>query len=224
MDILAALFIDGIDLRQVEGPSTRIDLTGVQFSAAAPAPVPVTVEPHLVVIVHNPADGRPSAALEVVYRRLEGCGLGDFCFELHSHKTTRRRVVEELRRVLELPRRKSMVKDELIERLKETRAALNRYAREVGEPVAPLGLSPRAAIGRLAALEAVPEVAVYLRGAVDWDRERYESHTAVSAGAGRHPCRGQKVAWSLEVVLPVYRGAPPGGNKLWGVRGEGLRG
>ena len=38
MDILAALFIEGIDLRQVEGPSTRIDLTGVQFSAAAPSP------------------------------------------------------------------------------------------------------------------------------------------------------------------------------------------
>ncbi len=47
MDILAALFIEGIDLRQVEGPSTRIDLTGVQFSAVAPSPVPVTVEPHL---------------------------------------------------------------------------------------------------------------------------------------------------------------------------------
>ena len=69
MNILAALFIEAIDLRQVAGPSTRIDLSGVQFSAAAPAPVPVTVEPHLVVIVHNPPDGRPSAALEVTYLR-----------------------------------------------------------------------------------------------------------------------------------------------------------
>jgi len=67
--ILAALFMDGIDLRQVAGPSTRIDLTGVQFSGPAPSPVPVTIEPHLVVIVHNPDDGRPSAALEVVYWR-----------------------------------------------------------------------------------------------------------------------------------------------------------
>ena len=69
MNILAALFIDGIDLRQVDGPSTRIDLRGVQFSATAPGPVPVTVEPHLCVIVHNPADGKPSAALEVIYLR-----------------------------------------------------------------------------------------------------------------------------------------------------------
>ena len=69
MEILAALFIDDIALRPVDGPSTRIDLTGVQFSAPAPAEVPVTVEPHLVVIVHCPADDVGSGALEVVYRR-----------------------------------------------------------------------------------------------------------------------------------------------------------
>jgi hypothetical protein len=69
MEILAALFIEGIDLRQVAGPSTRIDLTGVQFSAAAPSPVPVTLEPHLCVIVHCPPDGRTNGALEVVYTR-----------------------------------------------------------------------------------------------------------------------------------------------------------
>lgn len=69
MQILAALFIDGIELRQVPGPSTRIDLTGIQFSAPAPAPVPVTLEPHLVVIVRCGADEHGEGALEVVYRR-----------------------------------------------------------------------------------------------------------------------------------------------------------
>jgi hypothetical protein len=69
MEILAALFIEGIDLRQVPGPSTRIDLTGIQFSAVAPSTPPFTIEPHLVVIVHCPYDSRPTAALEVVYKR-----------------------------------------------------------------------------------------------------------------------------------------------------------
>lgn len=72
MRILAALFIDGIDLRQVPGPSTRIDLTGVQFSAPAPQPVPVTIEPHLVVLVHCPEGEKSAGALEVVYRRPGG--------------------------------------------------------------------------------------------------------------------------------------------------------
>lgn len=69
MEILAALFIEGIDARQVAGPSTRLDITGIQFSTAAPSPVPVTLEPHLCVIVHCPVGGRTSAALEVVYLR-----------------------------------------------------------------------------------------------------------------------------------------------------------
>lgn len=71
MEIIAALFMDDIELRSVPGPSTRIDLGGIQFSAPAPAPVPVTVAPHLVVIVWNPPDGKDMGALEVVFH-LEG--------------------------------------------------------------------------------------------------------------------------------------------------------
>lgn len=67
MEIIAALFMDDIELRQVPGPSTRIDLGGIQFSAPAPAPVPVTVAPHLVVLVWNPPSGREMGALEVVF-------------------------------------------------------------------------------------------------------------------------------------------------------------
>lgn len=69
MHILAALFVDGIETRQVPGPSTRLDLTGVQFSAAAPSAFPLTWAPHLVVVVHCPDEHSPNAALEVVYRR-----------------------------------------------------------------------------------------------------------------------------------------------------------
>lgn len=67
MKIIAAMFMDDIQLRSVPGPSTRIDLTGIQFSAPAPAPVPVTMAPHLVVLVWNPPDGKDTAALEVVF-------------------------------------------------------------------------------------------------------------------------------------------------------------
>ena len=69
MEIVAALFIDTIELRQVEGPSTRIDLGGVQFSAPAPGPFPVTLSPHLVVMVRCPADAKSTAALEVTFHR-----------------------------------------------------------------------------------------------------------------------------------------------------------
>ena len=42
------------------------------------------------------------AALEVVKRNLDKVGLGDACLELHSHKMSKKAVVDELRRVLDL--------------------------------------------------------------------------------------------------------------------------
>lgn len=69
MDIVAAVYIDNIELRQAPGPSTRIDLTGIHFSMAAPSPVPVTHEPHLVVLVRCGPDEAGTGALETVYKR-----------------------------------------------------------------------------------------------------------------------------------------------------------
>lgn len=57
------------------------------------------------MIAHNLALGRrvlfvseKRAALEVVYRRLEQVGLGDFALELHSHKSTKSEVLRQLDR------------------------------------------------------------------------------------------------------------------------------
>lgn len=70
MDIVAAVFVEGIDLRSAfEGGPTLIDLTGVHFSAPAPAPPPVTMAPHLVVLVRCPPGDQDSGVLEVVFRR-----------------------------------------------------------------------------------------------------------------------------------------------------------
>jgi hypothetical protein len=69
VEILSALFVDGIDLRTVDGPSTRIDLTGIQFSAVAPTELPLTWAPHLSVIIRCGEDEPGTGVLEVVYRR-----------------------------------------------------------------------------------------------------------------------------------------------------------
>jgi len=63
VEIVAALFVEGIEMRQVAGPATRIDLTGVMFSMAAPTPPPVTLAPHLVVIVREDDKGSGQASL-----------------------------------------------------------------------------------------------------------------------------------------------------------------
>jgi hypothetical protein len=70
MDIVAALFVENIDLKPAfPGGPTQIDLGGVHFSAVPPSPPPVTVAPHLVVLVRCAQDEAGSGVLEVVFRR-----------------------------------------------------------------------------------------------------------------------------------------------------------
>jgi hypothetical protein len=72
VEILSALFIENIDMRQAEGGAARIDLTGVQFSAVAPSPLPLTWAPHLSVIIRCAPNEPGTGVLEVVYEREEG--------------------------------------------------------------------------------------------------------------------------------------------------------
>ena len=68
MQIISALFVENFALRQAPGPSTRIDLTGAFFSIAAPSPVPVTIDPHLVVLIYCPKTEAGNSVLEVIFR------------------------------------------------------------------------------------------------------------------------------------------------------------
>ena len=72
MDIVAALFVEGINQRQVAGPSTRFDLTGVMFSLLAPGDLPVRLDPHLVVFVRCPPDDPGTGTLEVEFLDAKG--------------------------------------------------------------------------------------------------------------------------------------------------------
>lgn len=68
------------------------------------------------------------AALEVVKNRLDQAGLGDFCLELHSHKTDKKWVVEQIR---ERQARRYVAPrglDEKLESLDRQRKRLKKYA------------------------------------------------------------------------------------------------
>jgi hypothetical protein len=75
MEIVAALFVEGIEFRQVAGPATRIDITGAFFSTTVPA-YPAQLTPHLVVLVRAPAGGDGNGTLETVFMRSDGEEIG----------------------------------------------------------------------------------------------------------------------------------------------------
>ncbi len=72
MDIISALFAENIDLRPVPGPSTRIDLSGIMFSLPAPSAPPVSITPHLIVLVRCRPGEDGQGVLEVVFRDEKG--------------------------------------------------------------------------------------------------------------------------------------------------------
>ena len=93
------------------------------------------------------------AALEVVKRRLDERGLGDFCLECHSSKANRKTVLEELRSCLEIPAEKYDDVQPKLDEAKRKRDSLNAYVRSVHRPRPPLGMSPFEVYGRLSRLQ-----------------------------------------------------------------------
>ena len=89
------------------------------------------------------------AALEVVKRRLDECHLGDAVLELHSHKSNKSAVLQELRRVLELG--PPAVENHAAKKRRHTqlREQLDAYCREVNRPILTSGTSYINAQGHL---------------------------------------------------------------------------
>ena len=96
-----------------------------------------------------------TAALEVVKKRLDERGLGDFCLPLHSNKTNKREVLENLRKCLEQPKEKQHDYSSDHDQLFALRKKLNNYVRELHKKRAPLNISLYEMHGLLAKMDDV---------------------------------------------------------------------
>ena len=117
------------------------------------------------------------AALEVVKRRLDTVHLGDACLELHSHKTNKRAVLDELRRTLAVGRPQADRGTEDGVLLHAARGRLNDYARAVNSPVERSELTPHELVGRLARLEGegltIDGAGLPIRDSASWSGEEF---------------------------------------------------
>ena len=89
------------------------------------------------------------AALEVVKRRLDECHLGDAVLELHSHKSNKGAVLQELRRTLELGPPAVANHAAKKRRHAQLRQQLDAYCRTVNSPILTSGTSYINAQGHL---------------------------------------------------------------------------
>jgi len=76
------------------------------------------------------------AALEVVRRRLDAAGLGEFCLELHSHKSQKRKVLDEVEDRLNKNGRYRKPRDIEVDiaRYEELKAELKNHAERINRP------------------------------------------------------------------------------------------
>ncbi len=81
-----------------------------------------------------------TAALDVVKGRLEECGLGVFCLDLHSDRSRKVEVYKQIRRALE-DEQEAKVNNNIFDQLVGERKNLNNLTRLLHEKQPPLGLS-----------------------------------------------------------------------------------
>jgi very-short-patch-repair endonuclease len=89
------------------------------------------------------------AALEVVKRRLDQVGLGDACLELHSRKTKKKAVLDELAHTMALGRPQVARTEDDVQVLSEMRDQLNAYCVAVNAEILESGFTPYYAMGEL---------------------------------------------------------------------------
>ena len=146
------------------------------------------------------------AALEVVKRRLDAIGLGDACLELHSRKTNKKAVLDELRRTLAPGRPRTDANADDLRLLGESRERLNSYCEAVNAAVGESGTTPYHGFGELLRLreeriEGLPSpVAIPTIGA--WTSyelrrrqalvEELQSRVALVGPPNVHPFRGSR--------------------------------
>ena len=134
------------------------------------------------------------AALEVVQRRLTNIGIGPFCLELHSNKSKKKDVLEQLRKASEVTRQTSAEAfAHKADQIAAMRAELDGYARQLHQE-RPCGMTLYQLINRYesnsGALDITPFSREYIRSLDNGDVEELDILVERLVAAGRevgHP-------------------------------------
>lgn len=163
------------------------------------------------------------AALEVVQKRLERIGIGPFCLELHSNKSKKKDVLEQLRKATEVTRQRSAGEYAAkAEQLAAMRSQLDGYAEQLHR-MQSCGSDLYALINEYERYRQAPDITAFDRSfvhgldkaALDQQRQALERMVAAAREVGHphgHPlgrvaCTQytQSLRGSLRTVTSTYR-------------------
>ena len=112
------------------------------------------------------------AALDVVKSRLDKNGLAPFCLELHSNKTNRKRVIDELINTLEYNYTGDYDEGSL-SKLASDIKSLKTYTNELHTPVGVLNYKPFDAIGTVLHNSSIPDFEYIFTDYNNWNLEKF---------------------------------------------------
>ncbi|RUL86458.1 DUF3320 domain-containing protein [Tautonia sociabilis] len=151
-----------------------------------------------------------AAALEVVHRRLDAVGLGAACLELHSNRTRKRDVLDELRRTLQLGRPRVGAAEDDAKVLGDLRGRLNAFAEAVTTPIGSSGVTPHEAAGILlrerAALGGAVPPPMDVPGLAEWSAPEFRERELMVE---------QLQARMADLTLPADHPMRRSGRSLW---------
>ena len=113
------------------------------------------------------------AALEVVQTRLEANGLAPHCLELHSNKTNRKTVLQNLVNSLSEPEISNHTGTSL-DILQNKKIELNEYVKTLHQPMGNLNISPFKAIGIVCSEPDFPDLEYIFEEYENWDKATLE--------------------------------------------------
>ncbi|MFW6111078.1 MAG: DUF4011 domain-containing protein, partial [Thermoproteota archaeon] len=93
------------------------------------------------------------AALDVVKERLDNVGIGDFCLELHSHKSRKVKFLKELERVAKIEPVTVQSLSEHYHKLESLKNSLNQYVDALSKPLTDVQRTPYSLLGMKEAAE-----------------------------------------------------------------------
>ncbi|MDB4978141.1 MAG: ATPase, partial [Candidatus Peribacteria bacterium] len=146
------------------------------------------------------------AALNVVHSRLQAIGLGQYCLEAHGVKSGKKKVIDELKRSLELNDEIKIAKNfnEDLTKMIESRKSLNNYVKALHDSRNELSVSVFSAFGMFETLNNIP----HIKAALPWpnvlqatlqDLDHAEDvlrevrdNAALFSKRDEHPIRGMK--------------------------------
>ncbi|MHA1339915.1 MAG: DUF3320 domain-containing protein [Promethearchaeota archaeon] len=103
------------------------------------------------------------AALDVVKRRLDKCGIGDFCLELHSDKANKVEILRQIDRSLKSELKEKTYDKKKYKSLLQQRMRLNEYLKNIHEPLGKTGTSLYQRIGEYERLRHIPLIKASIR-------------------------------------------------------------